>query len=568
MYLLSFFVGLISGLAAVILKNAVHWTHQFVSGQVESSGIYVLYFAVPMLGIILTVIYVRFFVKDEMGHGITKILYSISKKGGFLRPHNSYSSIIASTLTVGFGGSVGLESPIVMTGSSIGSNLARLFGMNYKSVITIIGCGAAGAIAGIFKAPVAGVVFGLEVLMLDISIQSIVPLLISSVTGATVSYLMIGNEVTIHHPLQGIFIYKNIPYYILLGVLSGLISWYFTRTTIFVESVFSKLSRPWVRIITGGLILGFLIFLFPPLYGEGYDTLNLLLQGDISSVLRDSMFFGFRNNMWAFLAFLIIILLIKPVAMSSTTGGGGVGGIFAPTLFMGGITGFFTARLLNQVSFIHIPENNFVLAGMAGLMSGVMHAPLTAIFLIAEVTGGYSLFIPLIITSTISLMVVRIFEPHSIYTHRLAKRGELITHNKDKAVLTLLELDRMIEKDFIAVSAEDSLGKLVKSIARSRRNLFPVLTSQNMLVGVVSLDNIRHIIFNTDMYNRIFVRDLMQPPPAHLTPGESMDSVMKKFEENDAWNLPVLNNGEYIGFLSKSKLFSFYRSRLIEISDE
>jgi chloride channel protein, CIC family len=568
MYLLSFITGLSSGLAAVVLKNTVHFTLEFVSHQRDVSHINYLYFVFPLIGISLTVLFVKVFIRDEMGHGITKILHSISKKGGFLKPHNSYSSIIASTLTVGFGGSVGLESPIVMTGSSLGSNLGRLFGMNYKSVITLIGCGAAGAIAGIFKAPVAGVVFALEVLMLDISMWSIIPLLISAVTGATLSHLLIGNEATLYFPVTNVFHFRNLPFYVALGGFAGFVSLYFTRSTIFIEGLYAKIPAFWMRLMVGGTILGVFVLFFPPLFGEGYDVVNELLSGRIAEVFNGSMFYGSRDNLWTLLAFFGMILVFKPLAMTSTTGGGGVGGIFAPTMFMGGFAGYLAARLLNLVGFIKIPTDNFVLAGMAGLMAGVMHAPLTAIFLIAEITGGYSLFLPLMITSTVSYMTIRYFEPHSIYNFRLASRGELITHNKDKAVLTLIEVDKVIEKDFVAVSPEDSLGKLVKSIARSRRNLFPVLTASNMLVGVVLLDSIRHIMFNTDMYDRVFVRDLMQPPPAHISPGESMESIMKKFEEHEAWNLPVINNGAYIGFMSKSKLFSFYRNWLIEISDE
>jgi chloride channel protein, CIC family len=352
------------------------------------------------------------------------------------------------------------------------------------------------------------------------------------------------------------------------GNIRRFVSLYFTRVTIWLESQFARISRYWIRLLTGGLILGILILFFPLLYGEGYDILNVFLEGDISKITAGSLFEGHQDHLIAFIIFMILILLFKPVAMTATSGAGGVGGIFAPTMFMGGFTGYFAARVLNQFSFIDVPEKNFILSGMAGLMAGVLHAPLFAIFLIAEITGGYVLFIPLMITSTISFITIRYFEPHSIYTHRIAKRGELITHNKDKAILTLLEMDKMIEKDFIPVSPDDSLGKLVKSISRSRRNLFPVITNRNMLIGVVLLDNIRHIIFNTDMYNSVFVRDLMQPPPTVISPGESMESVMKKFEENAAWNLPVLNNGEYIGFLSKSKLFSYYRQWLIEISED
>jgi CIC family chloride channel protein len=568
MYLFSLVIGIVSGLAAVLLKNAVHYTHVFVQKQGSLFQVNILYLAFPMLGILLTILYVKYFVKDEMGHGITKVLYSISKKGGFLRPHNSYSSIIASTLTVGFGGSVGLESPIVVTGSSMGSNLGRLFGMNYKSITTLIGCGAAGAIAGIFKAPVAGVIFALEVLMLDIGVWSIIPLLISGVTGATISYLFLDPGVSLHYPVAGTFYMRNIPLYALLGILCGFISLYFTRVTFAMESFFSRTGKKGIRLLSGGLILGLLIFFFPLLYGEGYDILNQFLQGNISEITHGSWFNGKESNLPVFVVFMVLVLLFKPIAMTATTGAGGVGGIFAPAMFMGGFTGYLAARVLNIFDFITVPEQNFILSGMAGLMAGIMHAPLFAIFLIAEITGGYVLFIPLIITSTISFITIRYFEPHSIYTHRLAKRGELITHNKDKAILTLLDMNKMIEMDFVSVSPDDSLGRLVKAISKSRRNLFPVITGKNMLVGVVLLDSIRHIIFNSEMYNQVFVRDLMQPPPTHISPGDSMESVMKKFEDNEAWNLPVVNNGEYIGFLSKSKLFSYYRRWLIEISEE
>jgi CIC family chloride channel protein len=568
MYLLSLVIGIVSGLAAVLLKNTAHITHQLVRGEEGASEFNVLYLALPLIGIALTVLFIKLFIKDEMGHGITKVLHSISKQRGFIRPHNSYSSIIASTFTVGFGGSVGLESPIVVTGSSLGSNLGRHFGMNYKSIMTLIGCGAAGAIAGIFKAPIAAVIFSLEVLMLDISMWSIIPLLISAVSGASISYFLLGREATLHYPIQGTYELANLPYYIILGVLGGLVALFFTRTTIFAESMYERLKKIWIRVITGGVMLGILIFIFPPLYGEGYDIINSLLDGNISQVAEDSIIYGHQANLTVFLVFLVFVLFFKPFAMTATTGAGGVGGIFAPTMFMGGLTGFLVVKVLNLFKFMPIPDINFILAGMSALMAGVMHAPLTAIFLIAEVTGGYSLFIPLMITATVAYITVKYFEPHSIYTHRLAKRGELITHNKDKAVLTLLEMDKVIEKDFLEVSPDDSLGKLIKIISKSKRNLYPVISENQMLVGIVLLDDIRHVIFNTAMYQRVFVRDIMQPPPAHISPGESMEEVMKKFEDNKAWNLPVINNGAYIGFLSKSKLFSYYRNWLIEISDE
>ncbi|MBN1415612.1 MAG: chloride channel protein [Bacteroidales bacterium] len=568
LYLLSFIIGIFSGLAAIILKNTVHYTHLFVTSQLHIEGVNLFYLAYPLMGVFLTILFVRFLIRDEMGHGITRILYSISKNNGNIRPHNSYSSIIAGTLTVGFGGSVGLESPIVMTGSSIGSNLGRIFGMNYRSIITLIGCGAAGAIAGIFKAPIAAVIFGLEVLMLDLTMWSIIPLLISSVTGATLSYFFLGKGVILPFKLDMTFHLQNIPYYLILGVLAGLISTYFTKITIYTESLYARIRNPWSRMLTGGIVLGVLILFLPPLYGEGYDILNLILNGEIEGFTSGSIFSTFQPKTWILLLFLGLVILVKPFAMTATIGGGGVGGIFAPTLFVGGFVGYLTSRLMNLFDFIIIPERNFVLAGMAGLMAGVMHAPLTAIFLIAEITGGYSMIVPLIMTATIAYITNKYFLHYSIYTHRLAQRGELITHHKDKAVLTLLEMNKVIEKDLMPVSADDSLGKLVKVISHSNRNIFPVITKDQMLVGIVLLDNIRHIMFNTEMYDTVFVRDLMLLPPAHISPGESMESVMQKFEENEAWNLPVIDNGKYIGFLSKSKLFSVYRNWLIEISEE
>ncbi|MBN2273577.1 MAG: chloride channel protein [Bacteroidales bacterium] len=568
LYVLSFFIGIISGLAALILKNAVHYTHLFVTSRLHIEGINLFYLAYPLIGVFLTVLFVRFLIKDEMGHGITKVLFSISKNNGNIKPHNSFSSIITSTLTIGFGGSVGLESPVVVTGSSIGSNLGRYFGMNYKSIITLIGCGAAGAIAGIFKAPIAAVIFGLEVLMLDLTMWSIIPLLISSVTGATLSYFFLGKGVILPFKLDMTFSLHNIPYYIILGILAGLISTYFTQITIYTESLYGRIRSPWIRMVTGGGILGILILFFPPLYGEGYDILNDILNGEIGELARGSFFDAVNHKTWVLLVFLTLVIMVKPVAMTATTGAGGVGGIFAPTLFIGGFLGFLISRLLNQFDFINLPERNFALAGMAGLMAGVMHAPLTAIFLIAEITGGYSMFIPLIITATIAYITNKYFVHHSIYTHRLALRGELITHHKDKAVLTLLEMNKVIEKDLVPVSADDSLGKLIKVISRSNRNIFPVVNRDHMLVGIVLLDNIRHIMFNTEMYNTVFVRDIMLLPPAHISPGEPMENVMKKFEENGAWNLPVIDNGKYVGFISKSKLFSVYRNWLIEISEE
>lgn len=567
-YILSFIIGLLSGVAAVLLKNSVHYTHLFITSLIEAEKVNYLFLAYPLIGIALTVLFVKIFIKDDISHGISQILHAISKKGSKIKSHNSYSSVVAGTLTVGFGGSVGLEAPIVLTGSSIGSNLGRIFGLNYKTMTILIGCGAAGAIGGIFKAPVAAVIFGLEVLMLDLTAWSLIPLLISAVTGTIVSFFLMGKGVIFTFAMKDPFLLKNIIYYIILGVTTGIFSFLFIRISMFIEKFFSGIKNIYIKIISGGILLGFLIFMLPPLYGEGYNTLDILLNGDSSELLKNSFFSGYSDPFWILIIFLGLVLFFKIIAVTATTGSGGIGGVFAPSLFMGGITGFLTSKMLNFLDFVHVSERNFALAGMAGSMAGVMHAPLTAIFLIAEITGGYALIIPLIITSTFSYITVMYFEPHSIYTKELAHRGELITHHKDKAILTLLDMGSVIETDFKTLAPNNSLGDLVKVIAKSKRNIFPVLNNDNMLIGIVLLDNIRHIIFNTDIYSSTYVRDLMILPPTVVSPNEPMEVVMKKFEENNAWNLPVINNGKYVGFLSKSKIFSVYRRWLVDISEE
>jgi CIC family chloride channel protein len=566
-YLLSFIIGIISGLAAVILKNAVLITHYFLLHQEDFNKLNYLYLFFPLAGILLTVLFIRYFVKENIAHGVTRILYAISKGNGQLKKHNNYSSLIASTLTVGFGGSVGLESPIVLTGSSMGSTLGKLFRLNYKTTIILIGCGAAGAISAIFKAPIAAVLFALEVLMLDLTMWSIIPLLISAVTGLTISYFFLGKAQIFSFQLHDAFILNRIPYYILLGIFCGLISYYFTRGTMFIETAFGKIKNQYFKPILGGSLLGLTILFLPPLYGEGYTTLDALLSGNPAEITYGSLFYGYHNNFIIFSVFLLLILVFKVAASSFTTGAGGVGGIFAPALFMGGIAGYFSSRVINLFGPTLVSERNFALVGMAGVMAGIMHAPLTAIFLIAEITGGYGLLMPLIITSVVSFLTIKTFLPHSIYAMRLAQRGELITHHKDNAILTLMDIDTVIEKDFYNLSPNDNLGSLVQAVSLSKRNIFPVINN-GMLIGIVLLDDIRHIIFNTEMYETIYVRDLMILPPTHISPDDSMNVVMKKFEETGSWNLPVIKNGKYVGFLSKSKLFSVYRKWLIDISGD
>jgi len=567
-YFLSLVVGLLSALAAAILKNAIHYTHQILTeGITPESGNY-LYFAYPLIGMFLTLLFVRYIVKDKISHGVSRILYAISRRNSRMRAHNTWTSIVASTLTIAFGGSVGAEAPIVLTGSSIGSTIGRLFKLNYKNITLLIGCGAAGAISGIFKAPIAGIVFTLEILMLDLTISSIVPLLISSVTAATVAYFLMGDKVLLKFNILESFSISNIPWYLILGVISGLISLYFSKMTVFLENGYEKIRNVYLRLILGGIILGGLIYLFPPFYGEGYDTIMSLLQGNANAIFENSIFGRFSDRFIYIILFMFGLVMLKVIASSSTNGAGGVGGIFAPTLFIGGINGFIVANLLKKYLNADLPDNRFVLVGMAGMMAGVMHAPLTAIFLIAEITGGYNLLIPLIITSTVAYITTRSFEKHSIYHVQLAKRGELITHDKDKAVMTKMNWKREIETDLLKVKPTDNLGDLVKTISKSKRNLFPVVDEYNILEGVVSLDDVREIMFQPDLYDDTLVRDLMTIPPSYIDKKENIELVMETFKKTGAWNLPVLDNGYYVGFISKSRIYAAYRELLIEFSEE
>ena len=562
--ILSFVIGILSGMAAVLLKTTVHYTHQFLTHGFSTGYVYLVF---PLIGIILTVLFVKFFVKDKIGHGVSRILYALSKNNGRLKAHNNYSSIVASTLTIGFGGSVGAEAPIVLTGASIGSTLGHYFRLNFKSIALLVACGAAGAIGGIFKAPIAGMVFTLEVLMLDLTLTSIVPLLISSVTGATIAYFLMGEGVVLTVLNTQPFGLNNIPFYILLGLLAGLISFYFTRTTMHIESSLKKIKNKTVKILLGGFVLAGLIFLFPSLYGEGTQTLQSLLNGTVDGLPKDRIFSFVMQSQWYILIYLGLLILLKVVAMAFTNGSGGVGGIFGPTLFVGGVTGYWLSHFINSLGFVKLPEGNFALVGMAGLMAGVMHAPLTAIFLIAEITDGYSLFIPLMITSTIAYITILWFTKHSIYTHRLAERGELLTHHKDEVVLTLMKLDSVIEKDFAIVKTEDTLGKLIQVVSKSKRNIFPVINCENELVGIVLLDNIREIMFQRDRYEDTYVSDVMVAPPEIVDVTDTMDRVMKKFNMSGAWNLPVMKEGKYVGFVSKSKIFNSYRDLLVQVSE-
>lgn len=568
--ILSLVVGLLSGGAAVLLHSLINLIRGGLHSAFEGKADILLYLVLPGVGMLVSLIIVRYLIKDNIGHGVTKVLVAVSKNESRIRPHNMWSSVLTSSLTIGFGGSVGAEAPIVYTGAAIGSNFARYLRMSYRSATILIGCGAAGAIAGIFKAPLAGVLFTLEILLFNISMTSMMPLLLSTVSAAMVSYIFTGDSLPFECTLSP-FNIANVPFYILLGFFCGLISLYFLRMTLHMEDRLSSLKKPFLKWFVCSLLLGGLILLFPPLYGEGYDFLHpLLTGGEISYDM--SILSKLPSSPWIVPIFFLAVMLLKVFSMTFTNAGGGVGGTFGPTLFVGALAGFVLARTLNLIfanGNISVPEQNFVLVGMAGLMAGVMQAPMTAIFLIAEMTGGYELFLPLILTSTISFGTMRMFEQYSIYTKRIAASGELLTHDSDQAVLTLLRTTDLVEKDFSTIEIDATLGAFVQVIGESRRNLFPVIDSKGHFQGYVSLEDVRKDMFNAGLYEKRHVFNYMRSAPAYVYENENMESVMRKFESTDAWNLPVVKEDRtYLGFVSKSKIFSAYRNELKELSQD
>lgn len=567
--ILALVVGIGSGLAAVILKQLAHLIDAGLTNWIDSSYDNIFLLLYPGVGMLLSLLFVRYFIKDDIGHGVTKALFAISKNNSRIKSHNTWSSVLASSVTIGFGGSVGAEAPIVYTGAAIGSNVARKLGLSYKTMTILLGCGASGAVAGIFKAPMAGILFTLEILLFNISMSSMLPLLISTISATTVSYLLLGNEVAFASVVDN-FSMGNLPYYLILGVACGFCSLYFIRMTMYLEDRIKKISNPFKRWAYCALGLGILIYLFPPLFGEGYSSLGHMLQGNPDNILEYSLFSDIlKNYKWVVPVYFIFVLVFKVFAMSFTNAGGGVGGTFGPTLIVGGIAGFIIARTINLTGIHPLPEANFALVGMAGLMSGVMQAPMTAIFLIAEITGGYALLMPLIIVSITSLMTIRIFEPYSIYSKRLAKTGDLITHDGDKAVLTLLNTSELIERDFMTVGPEQSLRQLVDVVARSKRNIYPVVDKNDKLQGTIFLDDIREVMFKTELYDELYVCALMKECADTVCDTDRMDIVMDKFDRTGAWNLPVVDVlGRYLGFVSKSKIFSSYRSRLQDVSHD
>lgn len=569
---LAFFVGVLAAVAAYVLHTAIHLIQHYLSATLASNQINWFYLVYPVAGILITMLFVRYVVRDNISHGITRILYAISTKQGRLPKHNMWSSVVASAITIGFGGSVGAEAPIVLTGSAIGSNLARRFHLDSKTIYMLVGCGASAAIAGIFKAPIAGLVFTVEVLMIDLTMGSLLPILIACVTATCFTYALSGENSLFSFTLESEWTVIRTPANILLGIACGIVSLYFIRSMTFFENIFSKLAdRPYVKWLVGGVALSTLIFIFPSLYGEGYAAINVLLNGKSPAnwnvIMEHSLFSGHGELL---LIYVALVLVTKSMATASTNGGGGCGGTFAPSLFVGAFAGFLFARTWNTYNFsIYIPENNFALLGMAGVMSGVMHAPLTGVFLIAELTGGYNLFIPLLIVSTVSYLTIYIFEPYSIYGMRLAREGKLITHHTDHAVLTLMSLDTVIERDCSAISPDTMLSELVHKISRSRVDVLPVVDNGNHLLGEIDMMKLRHILFRTELYHRFNVRQLMSEPPAMLRVDDPMEEVMKAFDKTNAQQLPVVDNQNIlIGYVSRSHVYSLYRKMVADLSND
>lgn len=567
---LSLIVGVICGAAAQLLKYLIHIIGSTLTSQMNMTTANYLYLVYPLVGITITILFVKYIVKDNISHGVTKVLYAISRRKSRLKKKNMYASLVASSITIGFGGSVGAEGPIVYTGAAIGSNIGQAFRLTPKVLMILVGCGAAAGIAGIFRAPIAGMLFTLEVLMIDLTGLTVMPLLLSSIAGATVAYILEGYNAEFFFSQSEPFMTSRIPWTILLGIVCGLVSLYFTQVMFMMESMFKRIRMKWIKCLIGGVIIAGLVFLFPPLYGEGYGAINSLLEGNVSEVVNGTFFYVDRNNVWALILFIAAVLFMKAFATSATNGAGGVGGTFAPSLFVGALTGFLFAYLINNLDIgLTLSQKNFTLMGMAGVMSGVMHAPLMAIFLTAEMTGGYDLFLPLLIVSALSYITIQFFLPYSIYTMRLAKAGDLMTHQKDKAVLTLLKIDNVIEKDFKEVHPEMSLKQMVDTISVSSRNLYPVTDAKGMLKGVVLLDDIRNIMFRTDLYHKMHVSRFMAAVPDVIVSDMTMDKVMEIFDKTNAWNLPVVDEqGRYLGFVSKSKIFNSYRRVLRHFTED
>ena len=566
--LLSILIGFIAGIAAYALKSAVYYIESLLTADFHIQSQNYLYVLYPTIGIIITVIFIQFIVKDFGQSGIPRILYVIAKMDGKMRFHKTYSSIIGSSFTAGFGGSIGLESPIISTGASVGSNLAQLLRLNYSKTTLLIGCGAAGAMASIFTTPVAAVIFSLEVLMLDLTTSSIISLLMASATGAITTKLLLAENILIHFKVTEPFVAADVPFYIVLGMICGLVSLYFNKMYQFIRSRMVRIKNTFAKAVAGGTILGVLIFLFPSLYGEGYDNIMMIISGNSEDILKFSFLYEYRENIWIFGLAMLVIMLLKVIATTLTTEAGGIGGIFAPSAVMGGLTGFVFARGINDLGiFKPLHESNFTLVGMAGVLGGVLSAPLTAIFLIAEMTNGYELIVPLMVVTAISFLTIKALDPHSIFTKSLAETGDLITHQKDRTVLTLLDVEKLIDTDVKTIHPDSTLGELTELIKESDRNMFSVVDEDGRFIGAVDMHDVRGDMFDRDKYDTPISNYIIQPLD-HVTSKESMKSVMQKFKNTGYYNLPVIDNGIYKGWVSRAHVFDAYRKTLIEVSEE
>ena len=570
--ILAFVIGFFASVAGYVLHSMIKEIQHLLTAGFDRTTFNWLYLLFPIMGIYLTSLFIKYVVKDNISHGITRVLYAISTKQSRLKGHNCWSSVVASSITIGFGGSVGAEAPIVLTGSAIGSNLAKLFKMDARTAMLLVGCGATAAISGIFKAPIAGLVFTLEVLMLDLTMASLLPILIASVTATCFSYIFVGSESLFSYHMDSAWDIQRVPPYIILGVFCGIVGLYFMRTMTACENIFANMKRhPYLKLALGGLTLSVLIFFFPSLYGEGYNMVNIFLDGktiaDWEQVMNGSMFYGHSNLLVVYVG---LVVFTKVFATSATNGAGGCGGTFAPALFIGGFSGFFFARIWNIYQLgVYAPEKNFALMGMAGVMAGVMQAPLTGIFLIAELTAGYQLFIPLMIVCICAYLTINIFEQHSIYSMRLAREGKLLTHHTDQAILTLMSLDSIIDRQFTSVDPDMQLGKLINAISKSHTSFLPVLDNAGTLLGEIDITKIRHIMFRSELYNRFTVKDIMTPVPSTLVREDKMIDVMRKFEKANCNFLPVVDvNGHLEGYVSRTRMYSMYRHLVADFSSE
>ncbi|NQX81239.1 MAG: chloride channel protein [Flavobacteriaceae bacterium] len=570
LYILSALVGLLAGLGAVVLKNATHYIKYLLESEFIGDIHSLFYFIFPLIGLFLTILTVKYIIKKKVGHGIPSTLYAISKQKGIMPRHQMWASMLTAPLTVGFGGSVGLEGPTVATGTALGSNFARLFHLNQTSRTLLIGCAAAAAMSSIFKAPIAAIIFAVEIFSLELTIASMIPLLLASVSAVLTSYFFLGDDVLLHFKIQDKFELKDVLFYILLGVTSSTTSIYFSKVYFGIANFFKRFDNPYKRLLIGGVSIGVVVYFIPPLFGEGFEIINDVLKGDISAIVNDNIFNIVPDDVWLVMALLVGLVAFKVIAMALTFGAGGVGGVFAPTLFIGSISGYLFAMVINYSNIFNhqLSSTNFAMVGMAGLMAGVLQAPLTAIFLIAEITGGYELFIPLMIVASISFLITKKYISHNIYSAELAKRGELITHDKDKNTLLLMNIDSIIETNFISINPDMKLETMLEvAVSKSKRNLYPVVNKEQEFLGIILLDDIRDIMFNKEVCEKVNVRDLMHnAPDVIFYSKDTMQDIMVKFTGSGAWNLPVIKEGKYIGFISKSKLLTAYRKKLIDVT--